>query len=50
MLLPIATTLVFFFILSLKRDAKVTLKLPLHWVYQVVGLLCKPNEPTCIIF
>ena len=49
-LLPIATTLVFFFILSLKRDAKVTLKLPLHWVYQVVGLLWKPNKPTCIIF
>ena len=49
LLLPIATTLVFFSILSLKRDAKVTLKLPLHWVYQVVGLLWKPNEPTCII-
>ena len=37
-LLPIATrtTLVCFFILSLKRDAKVTPKLPLHRVYQVV--------------
>ena len=50
-LLPIATrtTLVCFFILSLKRDAKVTPKLPLHWVYQVVvkPLLTTNNWKWC---
>ena len=50
-LLPIATrtTLVCFFILSLKRDAKVTPKLPLHWVYQVVvkPLLTTNNWKCC---
>ena len=35
LLIATSTTLVCFFILSLKRDAKVTPKLPLHWVYQV---------------
>ena len=50
-LLPIATrtTLVCFFILSLKRDAKVTPKLPLHRVYQVVvkPLLTTNNWKWC---